>query len=135
MLPVALTSPLWWVARWSSRLLTGLALAVALSLGGPAVPDAGPLSAAPSQAGAPVLADLAVPDGSAVRAAAVPAVTLAVGNDQSEGRAFVAPPAAPPAPVTSIDPLGRLAHPVTAPPLPLTGQAAGTTGPRAPPVG
>ncbi|MDH6461687.1 hypothetical protein M2302_001862 [Micromonospora sp. A200] len=131
MLPVPLTSPLWWVARWSSRLLTGLALAVALSVGGPAVPDAGPLSAAPSQAGAPVLADLAVPDGSAVRAAAVPAVTLAVGNDQSEGRAFVAPPA----PVTSIDPVGRPAHAVTAPLLPLTGQAAGTTGPRAPPVG
>lgn len=135
MLPVALTSPLWWVARWSSRLLTGLALAVALSVGGPAVPDAGTLPAAPSPAGAPVLADLAVPDGSAARAAAVPAVTLAVGDVQSAGRAFVAPPAAPLDPVASIDRVGRPTQPVTAPPLPLTGQAAGATGPRAPPVG
>ncbi|MEH1058823.1 hypothetical protein V6U89_26880 [Micromonospora sp. CPCC 206171] len=135
MLPVALTSPLWWVARWSSRLLTGLALAVALSVGGPAVPDVGTLPAAPSPAGAPILADLAVPDGSAVRAAAVPAVTLAGGDAPSAGRAFVAPPAAPLDPVTSIDPAGRPAHPVTAPPLPLTGLAAGATGPRAPPVG
>ncbi|MGN9805785.1 hypothetical protein [Micromonospora sp. L32] len=135
MLPVALTSPLWWVARWSSRLLTGLALAVALSLGGPAVPDAGALTAAPSPAGAPILVDLAVPDGFAVRAAAVPAVALAAGDAQSEGRAFVAPPAAPLAPVTSIDPVGRPAHPVTSPPLPLTGLAAAATGPRAPPLG
>ncbi|MFC8620416.1 hypothetical protein ACFT9M_28905 [Micromonospora purpureochromogenes] len=135
MLPVALTSPLWWVARWSSRLLTGLALAVALSFSGPAAPDAGALPAAPSPAGAPVLADLAVPDGSALRAAAVPAVTLAVGDAQSAGRAFVAPAVAPLAPVTSIDPVGRSAHPLTAPPLPLTGLAAGATGPRAPPVG
>ncbi|MEH0823494.1 MULTISPECIES: hypothetical protein [unclassified Micromonospora] len=71
MLPVAPTSPLWWVARWSSRLLTGLALAVALSLGGSAAPDAGALAAAPRPANAPAFADLAVPDVSAVRAAAV----------------------------------------------------------------
>ena len=39
VLPVALTSPLWWVARWSSRLLTSFAVAVAFSLGGSTLPD------------------------------------------------------------------------------------------------
>ncbi|QGN49598.1 hypothetical protein ACN26Y_27095 [Micromonospora sp. WMMD558] len=33
MLPVALTCPLWWVARWASRLLAGLALTAGLSVG------------------------------------------------------------------------------------------------------
>ncbi|MEU4470526.1 hypothetical protein [Micromonospora sp. NPDC023888] len=45
MLPVALTCPLWWVARWATRVLTSLAVVAALALG------AGPASAAvsPSQ--------------------------------------------------------------------------------------
>ncbi|MFI9644228.1 hypothetical protein ACIG87_29950 [Micromonospora sp. NPDC051925] len=57
MLPVALTSPLWWVARGITRLLTGLAVAIALSLAGPALsdpalpgaalPDPGPPAARP----------------------------------------------------------------------------------------
>ncbi|MGK5444343.1 hypothetical protein ACSNN7_21340 [Micromonospora sp. URMC 105] len=163
MLPVARTSPLWWVARWSSRLLTGLALAVALSLGGSAVSDTGPGAAAPRPAAAPALADLAVPDVSAVRAAAVhltaspavdltarsagtiaagpagtiaagPAVTLGAGDARSAGHALVAPPVVPFDPVASIDRAGRSAHPVTAPP-PLAGPAVGASGPRAPPLG
>ncbi|MEV4498661.1 hypothetical protein AB0J84_23565 [Micromonospora arborensis] len=40
MLPVALTCPLWWVARWATRVLTSLAVVAALALG------AGPASAA-----------------------------------------------------------------------------------------
>ncbi|SCF29063.1 hypothetical protein [Micromonospora mirobrigensis] len=41
MLPVALTGPLWWVARWTWRLLTSLALAVVFSTGAVPLP-AGP---------------------------------------------------------------------------------------------
>ncbi|MEU5938198.1 hypothetical protein ABZ807_03260 [Micromonospora sp. NPDC047548] len=156
-------SPLWWVARWSSRLLTSLAVAVALSLGGPALPDGGALSAAASPDGAPALAGLAVPE--AVRAAGVATVTLPAGDAATvtlpagdaasvtlpagdaatvtlpagdapiAGRAFAGPHAAPLDPAASLDPAGRPARPVTAPPLPLTGLSAGATGPRAPPVG
>ncbi|MGC4810916.1 hypothetical protein ACLQ29_10345 [Micromonospora sp. DT228] len=42
MLPVAFTCPLWWVARWATRVLTSLAVVAALALG------AGPASAAAS---------------------------------------------------------------------------------------
>ncbi|MBM7080230.1 hypothetical protein [Micromonospora humida] len=37
MFPVALTSPLWWVARGMSRLLAGLAVALAFAAAGPAL--------------------------------------------------------------------------------------------------
>ncbi|MFC4016529.1 hypothetical protein ACFOW4_00990 [Micromonospora sp. GCM10011542] len=47
MPPVALTCPLWWVARWATRLLTSLAVLAALALG------AGASAAAPAQAGPP----------------------------------------------------------------------------------
>ncbi|MEU1756921.1 hypothetical protein ABZ436_30295 [Micromonospora matsumotoense] len=46
MLPAAPTSPLWWVARWWSRLLTGLAVAIAFAVAGPALSDPGPPAAA-----------------------------------------------------------------------------------------
>ncbi|WP_433268836.1 hypothetical protein ACQPWR_10310 [Micromonospora vinacea] len=42
MLPVAFTCPLWWVARWATRVLTSLAVVAALALG------AGPATAAGS---------------------------------------------------------------------------------------
>ncbi|MGW0213466.1 hypothetical protein ACWDXH_03635 [Micromonospora chokoriensis] len=52
MLPVAFTCPLWWVARWATRVLTSLAVVAALALGaGPAsaaVPSPLPLGALPS---------------------------------------------------------------------------------------
>ncbi|QDY07422.1 hypothetical protein FJK98_09745 [Micromonospora sp. HM134] len=41
MFPVALTSPLWWVARGMSRLFAGLAVALAFAAAGPAL--SGPL--------------------------------------------------------------------------------------------
>ncbi|MEU5911875.1 hypothetical protein [Micromonospora sp. NPDC047527] len=40
MLPVALTCPLWWVARWATRVLTGLAVVAALALGAGTSPGA-----------------------------------------------------------------------------------------------
>ncbi|MBQ0978737.1 hypothetical protein [Micromonospora sp. M61] len=53
MLPVAFTCPLWWVARWATRVLTSLAVVAALALG------AGPASAAaptPTAAATPTAA-------------------------------------------------------------------------------
>ncbi|MCG5441717.1 hypothetical protein NIE79_003162 [Micromonospora sp. NIE79] len=54
MLPVAFTCPLWWVARWATRVLTSLAVVAALALG------AGPATAASSTSG-PVPPSSAVP--------------------------------------------------------------------------
>ncbi|MEV7330489.1 hypothetical protein [Micromonospora sp. NPDC093244] len=50
MLPVALTCPLWWVARWATRVLTSLAVVAALALGA---------GASPASAGSPTSADAA----------------------------------------------------------------------------
>ncbi|MEV6692326.1 hypothetical protein AB0M35_12750 [Micromonospora sp. NPDC051196] len=38
MLPVVSTRPLWWLARWAARLLTGFAVAAAFTLGTWAMP-------------------------------------------------------------------------------------------------
>ncbi|MET8231551.1 hypothetical protein ABZS77_12865 [Micromonospora sp. NPDC005298] len=38
MLPVAFTCPLWWVARWATRVLTSLAVVAALAFGAGASP-------------------------------------------------------------------------------------------------
>ena len=38
MLPVVSTRPLWWLARWAARLLTGFAVAAAFTLGAWAMP-------------------------------------------------------------------------------------------------
>lgn len=50
MIPVALTCPVWWVARWTVRMLTSLTVVVACSLGAAAlsVDNAGPDWAAPA---------------------------------------------------------------------------------------
>ncbi|WP_030489273.1 hypothetical protein [Micromonospora chokoriensis] len=53
MLPVAFTCPLWWVARWATRVLTSLAVVAALALG------AGPATAA-APTPSPVPASFAV---------------------------------------------------------------------------
>ncbi|GGO24390.1 hypothetical protein [Micromonospora parathelypteridis] len=56
MLPVALTCPLWWVARWATRVLTSLAVLAALALG------AGPASAAvPSPSAVPTSSAVSAP--------------------------------------------------------------------------
>ncbi|WP_433131729.1 hypothetical protein ACQPWW_11085 [Micromonospora sp. CA-240977] len=58
MLPVAFTCPLWWVARWATRVLTSLAVVAALALGAGPVSAAAPPStptAAPSLSTAPGL--------------------------------------------------------------------------------
>ncbi|MEG3633648.1 hypothetical protein [Micromonospora palythoicola] len=57
MLPAAPARPLWWLARWAARLLTGLAVAAAFTLGAWALPDRPPV-ASPAEAAA-VARDLA----------------------------------------------------------------------------
>ncbi|MGC4830963.1 hypothetical protein [Micromonospora arida] len=64
MLPVAFTCPLWWVARWATRVLTSLAVVAALALG------AGPATAATPTPG-PVPTSSAVPASVAVGSLAV----------------------------------------------------------------
>ncbi|MFJ6197835.1 hypothetical protein [Micromonospora sp. NPDC092111] len=143
MLPVALTSPLWWVARWSVRLLTGLAVAVALSLGAPALPEPVEL---PTSLSFGLAAPPAAPTGSApvvllsgptagdlpasYRSVAGPThgpvlVTGATGDRQAgtAGTDVLPHPAGP----------GRLvpAAPASAP----AGRAPAVAGPRAPPAG
>ncbi|WP_410821235.1 hypothetical protein [Micromonospora sp. 050-3] len=79
MLPVAFTCPLWWVARWATRVLTSLAVVAALALG------AGPATAASSTPGP-------VPTSSAVSA------SVAAGSLAASCWLAGAPGAARPAP-------------------------------------
>ncbi|MFI6237003.1 hypothetical protein ACIBD9_25865 [Micromonospora sp. NPDC050784] len=54
MLPVAFTCPLWWVARWATRVLTSLAVVAALALGaGPATAAASTPSPVPTPSAVP----------------------------------------------------------------------------------
>ncbi|MEV4656082.1 hypothetical protein [Micromonospora sp. NPDC049301] len=50
MLPVALTCPLWWVARWATRVLTSLAVVAALALGAGQAPASAAWPEAPAAA-------------------------------------------------------------------------------------
>ncbi|SCF25170.1 hypothetical protein GA0070216_107247 [Micromonospora matsumotoense] len=61
MLPAAPTSPLWWVARWWSRLLTGLAVAIAFAVASPALPGSALFDPGPAAAALPVDASLSFP--------------------------------------------------------------------------
>ncbi|MET7705817.1 hypothetical protein [Micromonospora sp. NPDC005413] len=79
MLPIALTCPLWWVARWATRVLTSLAVVAALALGaGPASAATPTLSAGPSS----------VPTLSAVPTAAQSAQVAPEGAAETSSRAW-----------------------------------------------
>ncbi|MFU8873802.1 hypothetical protein [Micromonospora sp. SL4-19] len=56
MLPIALTCPVWWVARWAARVFASLAVVVACSLGAATLPVASAVAApaAPRTAAGPV---------------------------------------------------------------------------------
>ncbi|MEV4214483.1 MULTISPECIES: hypothetical protein [unclassified Micromonospora] len=89
MLPVALTCPLWWVARWAARVLTSLAV-LSLALGAaPALLPASTAAAPPPIIGSLALAEPLGPSTAALstvltdRAATGSAATDRVG----EGRA------------------------------------------------
>ncbi|MFD6612616.1 hypothetical protein ACFWD1_27455 [Micromonospora chalcea] len=55
MLPIALTCPVWWVARWTARMLASLAVVVACSFGTATLP-AGAAPAAPVVVAGPAYA-------------------------------------------------------------------------------
>ncbi|MFF3866391.1 hypothetical protein [Micromonospora sp. NPDC001898] len=130
MLPAAPNCPLWWVARWTARMLTSLAVAVAFSLGAgslsfdPAPPtDAAGGSAAWSPPGSPAGLGLSDPDpGPAAGMRAV-----------DPGRAAAAAPAHPGVVPAAL--VGRsVVDPAPAHRMPV-GPAPTTAGSRAPPRG
>ncbi|MGR6318374.1 hypothetical protein Q2K19_00930 [Micromonospora soli] len=140
MLPIALTCPLWWVARWTARMLASLAVVVACSLGAATLPvgvaaQAAAAQAAPGpvdtwtvRAGSPDRALGFVPTGSpdtvTGAAARAGAATADVDPGTAADRPVVPAPAAPrPA---GVAPPERY-------PLPV-GLVPATVGSRAPPA-
>ncbi|MEU1888086.1 hypothetical protein [Micromonospora sp. WMMD987] len=132
MSPVASVSPLWWVARGMSRLLTSLAVALAFAAAGPGLP--GPalfepaatalaLDASPSSPAAPTpAAPVGRPDGVRAGDPAVEWTTAATGEPVDTVALTV--------PVTTAQ-----SRPVAALATPLGRVPAATAGPRAPPAG
>ncbi|MBO4163483.1 hypothetical protein [Micromonospora antibiotica] len=114
MLPAAPTSPLWWVARWWSRLLTGLAVAIAFAVAGPALSGpalSGPALSGPALSG-PALSGPALPGPASLRPASFdpgPAAA-ALPVDASLSLPAAGAPAAP----TDIRSGGREADPAAA---------------------
>ncbi|MDG4758961.1 hypothetical protein [Micromonospora sp. WMMD710] len=105
MLPVAFTCPLWWVARWATRVLTSLAVVAALTLGASAGASAGaspgPGHLAPAGAGSALTAGPLTPPATAPSA-------FTAGHLVPS--AFTAGPLAPSAfTAGSLAPSGRLA--------------------------
>ncbi|GAB3957544.1 hypothetical protein GCM10027614_73230 [Micromonospora vulcania] len=68
MLPVALTCPLWWVARWATRMLTSLAVVAALALGAGASPATATASSVPAAVPPAFAAEQLAPSSWSVRA-------------------------------------------------------------------
>ncbi|WP_433349063.1 hypothetical protein [Micromonospora sp. CA-111912] len=155
MLSAAPTCLLWWVARWTARMLTSLAVAVAFSLGAgslsfdpapPAGADAAGGSAAWSPADSPAVLGVPDPDlGRAWSPAGSPAVlgasdlgpVPAAGmRGAGPGRAAADVPAAPAHPgAVPAAPAGRsVIDPAPVHRMPV-GPAARTAGSRAPPRG
>ncbi|MET8250620.1 hypothetical protein [Micromonospora sp. NPDC005197] len=82
MLPVALTCPLWWVARWATRVLTSLAVIAALALG---ATTALPGSPTPAAAATSAVEPPASPDRPAAVTSTGPATSI-VDDDQTAAR-------------------------------------------------
>ncbi|NBE84515.1 hypothetical protein [Micromonospora rubida] len=85
MLSVAPVCPLWWVARWTARMLTSLAVAVAFSLGAgslsfdPAPPADAPGGHAPAWSLTGSLPVIGAPDAGPVPAWSLVGSTSAIG--------------------------------------------------------
>ncbi|MGC5022891.1 hypothetical protein [Micromonospora sp. DT47] len=144
MLPVALTSPLWWVTRWISRLLTGLAVAMALSLSGPALPDdvapaaALPLGVSlPATAGppaAPATASTALSFTTSV-ARSVPTIAAPADDSPLAGAGGLTDRHAGPTDAVGVADRAAATAGATTAPLPaLAGLSPAASGPRAPPA-
>ncbi|MFI6267244.1 hypothetical protein [Micromonospora sp. NPDC051006] len=100
MSSVALTCPLWWVARWAARLLTSLAVLGALSLGAPATdapapvvaPVAGPVAGHHVGADDALVAEQRVPNSLLSSELAGPAAPAPAGASTVWVAADVRPP-------------------------------------------
>ncbi|WP_431896817.1 hypothetical protein [Micromonospora haikouensis] len=135
MLPVALTCPLWWVARWTARTLTTLAVVVAFSLGAASLPPGTMLPAGvdPGQAGsgpAVAAASASVAGPAAVAEARTVAASAAAGSTAAAGAAGPWPPADAPPPAEAGPPQVAAPAPQRVP----TGLVPAAVGPRAPPA-
>ncbi|MFG1657034.1 hypothetical protein ACGFIY_10945 [Micromonospora chersina] len=149
MLPIALTCPVWWVARWIARTLASLAVLAACSFGAATLPVGGAATAPVASSAAAPVEGLTLPPGAAAQhlgdAAARPATltgldvraaaarTAAVpGQDRDSGagvdRQAVPSGGAEPvaAPRAVNRPAGR--------PVVLAGLVPATVGSRAPPA-
>ncbi|MEU4477500.1 hypothetical protein AB0F68_05415 [Micromonospora sp. NPDC023966] len=123
MLPIALTCPLWWVARWTARMLASLAVLVACSFGAATLPIGG-------AATAPVAPTVAASvDGLALRAVAVEAAPRILRDDEAVDR-----PAVSAGGLGSVGALRAMTRPADRP-LVLAGLVPATVGSRAPPAG
>ncbi|PGH45719.1 hypothetical protein COO58_15750 [Micromonospora sp. WMMA1996] len=118
MLPIALTCPVWWVARWAARMLASLAVVVACSLGATTLP-AGVATAAPTPAGPAVGLTSRTPTDTPVAA--------------RPGRVDVAERPAPSTGVPEPAPRDAVARPGHREPVP-AGRHPAPVGPRAPPA-
>ncbi|SCL55280.1 hypothetical protein [Micromonospora chersina] len=67
MLPIALTCPVWWVARWIARTLASLAVLAACSFGAAALPVGGAATAPVASSAVAPVEGLALPPGAAAR--------------------------------------------------------------------
>ncbi|WP_422752501.1 hypothetical protein [Micromonospora sp. WMMD708] len=126
MFPVAPTSPLWWVARGMSRLLAGLAVALAFAAAGPALfdPAPGALSAdAAHSFPAAVALDTPFGRGDGIRS-----------DDRGTGRVDVVATDRVDAGVSAV-PAGAARELPAATLVTPTGRVPAAAGPRAPPAG
>ncbi|MFC8849858.1 MULTISPECIES: hypothetical protein [unclassified Micromonospora] len=117
MLPVALTCPLWWVARWTARMLASLAVVVAFSLGAASLPLG-------------TMVPGGADPGPVVAATAATKSTVAAESTVAADAAVVLRPADAPPPAGA-------GHPSVTAPAPQrvpTGHTPAAAGPRAPPV-
>ncbi|MFG1845178.1 hypothetical protein [Micromonospora carbonacea] len=129
MLPVALTCPLWWVVRWTARMLATLAVVVAFSLGAAALPAGAmvPGGVDPGPAAA-VAADPAAADSAA--SAAVVEAPGSAGAATTAATTTTATIGPWPSPAEAGRPPGAASAPQRVP----TGFVPAAAGPRAPPA-
>ncbi|MFI6330228.1 hypothetical protein ACIBBG_18250 [Micromonospora chersina] len=134
MLPIALTCPVWWVARWIARTLASLAVLAACSFGAATLPAGGTATApVASSAVAPVEGLTLQPGTAAQHLRDGAARTAAVARRDLDGGAHVDRQAAPAdrsEPVAASRAVARPAHR----PLVPAGLVPATVGSRAPPA-
>ncbi|WP_328348679.1 hypothetical protein [Micromonospora sp. NBC_00421] len=138
MFPAAPASPLWWVARWLSRLLTGLAVAIAFAVAGPALSGSAlsdPVLPDPGSPAAALSIDAPVSfDAAAALSAPGGGLTGIRTGDQGVDLAGVVAADRVDA-VTLTVPAGAARNVPVPPPGATAGRLPTVAGPRAPPAG